>query len=98
MQKIALTVTAVNGRIIITPPPGVEFVLQEEKADDWWTIAEAAQEFGVSKNTLAKLCDTGGIPYEVRGKNRFVRGQDVKAWAQTPRRRRRGRRARSSSA
>lgn len=87
MQKIALTVTTNNGRIIITPPPGVELVIQMPDPGDWWTIAEAAEEFGVSKNTLAKLCDAGGIPYEVRGKNRFVRGEDVKAWAQAPRKR-----------
>jgi excisionase family DNA binding protein len=82
MQKVHLTITASNGRIIITPPPGVELVLQEgassiDAPDDWRTIAEAAEEFGISKNTLSKLCDNGRIPCEMRGRNRFVRARDV---------------------
>jgi hypothetical protein len=86
MEKIPIRVSISNGRIVITPPPGIELSIEADVMNDMLTIAEAAQKYGVSKNTLAKLCDTGGIADEVRGKNRFVRGADVEVLAKTPRR------------
>ncbi|MCD8138207.1 MAG: helix-turn-helix domain-containing protein [Planctomycetaceae bacterium] len=87
MEKITVRISTSNGRIILTPPPGVELVLESTAADEFLTIAEAAKRYNISRNTLAKMCDTGGLAYELRGKNRFVNGADVEAIAAVPRRR-----------
>lgn len=86
--EIKLIIRQRGDSIEIIPPRGVRLLIDAGAQDhgDMHTISEAAERYGVSKNTLAKACDYGNIASEVRGGLRFVRDSDVEEWIKTPRR------------
>lgn len=88
MQEVKLKIAATpDGRLIITPPPGVKLIV-EEAGEEWITGAEAAAIVGISPRAMVNKYNTADFP-NVRqvGKNALVPRADAEAYRDKPRRR-----------
>lgn len=76
MRKVEIFISVKGGKIIITPPPEVEFAVLTATDDEKITIAELAERSGRSVKAISNYCDSGKLSYEIVGKNRIVSAKE----------------------